>query len=217
MYSSGLAKAEVRPEYRTMDPARRSKRVYLWVPVVFLALAVPSVWLLVTGLSNLTEGLIRFTAPGRAQIAIEEPGTYTVFHEYRSTFGGRVYSGPSSLPGMNIQMRGPGGVFPIVRSSSGNFTYNVGSSAGYAVGSVKIERTGGYEVTSVFTGGEGDQVVLGLGRDKGKSTFQSVGGVFGLIGAFGLAFVTWLLIFVVRSARSRSTTSGPYSSTPPDS
>jgi len=187
-----------------MQAAPRSKRVYLWVPIVFLVFALPSVWLLVTGLADVTEGLVRFTAPGEATITIEDPGSYTVFHEYRSSFEGKVFSGPTTLPGMNIQMVGPGGVTPVVRASTTDFTYNFGSSAGYAVGSIEIERAGEYNVRSAYTSGSGDEVVLALGRGKFLSAFLSVGGIFGLIAAFVFAGLLWMLIFIVRMIRSRA-------------
>lgn len=184
-------------------PVKRSKRVYLWVPFVFLLLGVPSVWLLASGISNLSEGLVRFPAPGSATITIEEPGNYTVFHEYRSTFNGNVYNGPAQLPTVNIQLSGPGGASPIVQPSTGNFNYNFGGSAGYSVGSVQIDQPGEYAVTSDYATGSGAEVVLALGREKGKSTLQTVGGGFGLAAAAGIALLIWLVIFLVRSSRSK--------------
>ncbi|MEA2447036.1 MAG: hypothetical protein QOK47_673 [Actinomycetota bacterium] len=184
-------------------PVKRSKRVYLLVPAVFLLLAIPSVWLLVTGISNLAEGLVRFTAPGDSTITIAEPGRYTVFHEYRSNFNGNVYNGAPQLPTVNIQMTGPAGESPIVQPSTGDFNYNFGSTAGYSVGAVEIDKPGEYEVHSGYASGSGPGVVLALGREKAKSTLQTVGGGFGLAAAFGISFMIWLIIFIVRLARSK--------------
>lgn len=185
-------------------PFESSKRVYMWVAVAFLVVAVPSVWLLATGARGLTEGLVRFTAPGRSLVTIEEPGNYTVFHEYRSSFNGKVFNGPTTLPSLSIVMNGPQGATPVVQSSTGNFNYTLGSRAGYSVGSVRIEQPGQYQVTTTYSSEPANEVVLALGRDKGRSTIQTVGGLFGLFGAFGLAAIVWLVIFLVRRSRSRS-------------
>jgi hypothetical protein len=184
-------------------PSRRSTRVYLWVAAIFLALAVPSGLLLKTGITNLTEGLERFTAPGSATVTLETPGTYTVFHEYRSSLGGRLYDGPATLPAMNFVVEGPAGTSPAIESSSGDFDYSIGSRAGYAVGALRIERPGEYRITSVYVDESGEQVVLGLGRDTEKSTLQTVGGFIGLFAAVGLSFFVWFLIFIVRYSRSK--------------
>ncbi|HYI46113.1 MAG TPA: hypothetical protein VE174_11720 [Actinomycetota bacterium] len=183
-------------------PSRRSRRIYLWVAAIFLALAVPSGLLLKTGITSLTEGLERFTAPGSATVTLGVPGTYTVFHEYRSSLGGRLYDGPATLPTMNFAVEGPAGTSPAIESSSGNFNYSIGSRAGYAVGSLRIERPGEYRITSVYVDA-GDQVVLGLGRDTEKSTLQTVGGFIGLWAAAGLSFFVWFLIFIVRYSKSK--------------
>ena len=189
--------------------SQRSKRVYLWVAAIFIAIAVPSGMLLATGITNLTSGLVRFSAPGSATVILEEPGKYTLFHEYRSSLQGRLYDGPAILPTMNFHVNGPGGASPTIESSSGNFNYNIGNRAGYAVGSLDIDATGEYRITSVYVDAPGDEVVLGLGRETEKSTLQTVGGFIGLIAAGGLAFVVWFLIFIVRYSRSKRESAAP--------
>jgi hypothetical protein len=185
-------------------PFGQSKRVYTWVAFVFLAIAIPSGWYLVNGIRDLTEGLIRFSAPGSAQITIDEPGHYNLFHEYRSSFGGRVVNGPAVLSNLTITMLGPKGVSPAVEGSSGNFNYSLGSSAGYSIGSIQIEEPGVYQMESRYTGTPGGDVVLALGREKGRSTLQTVAGFLGLFGAAAVAFIVWLVIFLVRRSRARS-------------
>jgi hypothetical protein len=64
-------------------------------PLLGIALFAYNLW---TGISSISGELTQVEVPGRATLGLAEPGTYTVFYEYQSTVGERVYATPRNLP-----------------------------------------------------------------------------------------------------------------------
>ncbi|MDP6542811.1 MAG: hypothetical protein QGH60_02405 [Phycisphaerae bacterium] len=57
---------------------------------------------LFSGLTDLSGGLTQMVVPGEHELTLSEAGDYTVFHEYRSVVGSKVYStGQGGISGFN--------------------------------------------------------------------------------------------------------------------
>ena len=86
--------------------------------------------------------LQQVVVPGEHELTLSEAGTYTVFHEYRSVVGDKVYSTASAgLPGLECALRSQetDEVIPVSQPS-GSGGYTLGSKYGVAVLSFRIDR-----------------------------------------------------------------------------
>ncbi|MGH7890104.1 MAG: hypothetical protein ACRENF_06095, partial [Thermodesulfobacteriota bacterium] len=66
---------------QNIEPRRRYYGLAVLVFVVGCALFG---WFLFRNLNGLIENLTRVIVPGKAEIMLSDPGTYTIFYEYQS-------------------------------------------------------------------------------------------------------------------------------------
>ena len=110
-----------------------SRWYYALAGAVLVAGLVGFVLILFSGISGITGGLTQMVVPGRHELALTEAGKYTVFHEYRSVVGNKVYSmRQGGLPGLecSLSRKATGETVPLSRSAM-NSTYTMGSRSGY--------------------------------------------------------------------------------------
>ena len=177
------------------------QRFWYLLPLIILAAGlVPGGVFLADGISGLREPLIRIVAPPTEEVHLPEGGAWTIFYEFRSTVDGRVYNLAQREPLLLVSLVSSDGE-RLVAGGAGNVNYNFGDSAGYSVGTVRIDGPGTYrvEVSNV----EQEQIVLAFGHEKLESVGRMVAGavlvgttVFVALVAFGLIF-----FFRVRSKR----------------
>ena len=72
---------------------------------------------------------MRVLVPGQADLVLKEPGTYTIFHEYQSTFEGRVYDVDDRFRTQHHGARAAARVVPLTRPRPTR-AISVGSYAG---------------------------------------------------------------------------------------
>lgn len=181
------------------------RKWYLIPTFVLLLIGVPSLLAFLSGLDVITDGLIRVRAPGESAVALEE-GNYTVFYEWKGEFEGESFTNSSAFPGMEAVVLSEDGEEVAVGPSIGDINYNLGSRAGYAVGRFEIDEPGPYVFVAQHTDPTNTQeYVLALGKDIGRATAMLVLGIIGMIVAGGIAFIVWLVVFIVRiRARKRN-------------
>src|SRR5262245_38697010 len=82
--------------------ARRppGRRWYVVAVVVALATGAAMTLFLMFRIDDATARMLRVLVPGQADLVLKEPGTYTIYHEYRSTLEGRVYN-VDAVSGLN--------------------------------------------------------------------------------------------------------------------
>lgn len=157
--------------------------------------------LLYTGLHGLADSLTQVVVPGKAEIALSQPGTYTVFYEYESTVGNKVYSTGESLSGLqcNLVSKVTGAPVKLSRPSSST-NYSVGGRSGKSVLQFTITQPGRYEFSADYSGGQvGPEVVLAIGRDfTGKLLATILGSIAVFFGSFVLAIVILAVTFIKR-------------------
>ena len=121
-------------------------------------------WFLVARLSGATEGMIRFVVPGAIELRLNEHGRYTIFHEYRSTFEGRVYH-VDSLIGLEITLRSraSGATVPLNRGTASSYTVN--DRSGRSLYQFEIAAPGDYGLIAAYSDASREpQTVLAIDR-----------------------------------------------------
>ena len=149
------------------------------------ALFVVILW---KSLSGLDEGLQQVVVPGTAQLNLAKPGSYTIFHEYESVVGNRIYSSSRGVPGLECTLRSKATGAPVELSGShSNSTYSLPSRSGVSLLDFRIEHPGIYVLSASYPAGqEGGEVVLAVGQGFGLRIVTGILGslavVFGCIG-----------------------------------
>lgn len=150
-------------------------------------------------LGSLTDALTQIVVPGQWDITFAKVGNYTVFHEYKTIVGNKVYATNESLSGLECVVTSNTTGTPVALApASVNSTYSVGSRAGVSVLNFSIEQPGTYEFSCGYSQGkEGSEVVLAIGQGfAGKIAGTVFGGLAIFFGsgaiAISIAVVTFL-------------------------
>jgi len=155
-------------------------------------------------LNELMDSLTRVVVPGKAEIALSEPGTYTVFYEYQSVVGNRVYSTGEALSGLECEIvsKDTGSQIPVSRSST-DLEYSFGSRKGVSVLEFTIEKSGVYEFSGWYPEGR-SEIVLAIGYGLiGKIVRTIVGGLAIFLGSAAIGVVIALRVFFKRQEAER--------------
>ena len=100
-------------------------------------------------ISRIGENLTQLVAPGKSQLTLSKPGKYTIFHEYQSVVGNKVYSTSRELSGLECSLVSMSTGDEIALSPSAmNSTYSLGSRSGVSVLDFRIESPGTYELSA---------------------------------------------------------------------
>lgn len=173
------------------------KRGYFVAALLFLVLFVPSLLLFLNGLNGITKGLTRVVIPGATTVELE-PGTWTVFYEYSGEFQGVTFNQSRRDPAMTAVVTGDHAERPVVPSPA-SFNYNIGGHAGYSIGQFSVDEGGMYTFEAELADADdGEEYLLALGQDVGRYTVFLVLGIFGMIAAGLVAFIVWLVVFILR-------------------
>lgn len=198
-------------------PRRGPGRVWYGVAagVLVVGLAIAGVMANrgIEGVRSLGTAHVRAVMPGTTPFTVTETGEYILFHEYRSTVDGTVYSNPEQVPGLQclvvVRAGGTGGATPVrLSSSSANYTYSFGSRSGVSVAEFTVETPGEYLLTCAYSNGRNEpRVVMVVGRPEGF-----IEGIFSIIGAVGvglLAIIAAIVIFAVTLVKRRNANRPP--------
>ena len=165
-----------------------SRVYYGFAAVIFIGGWVLFALFLLRSLSKLPEKLQQVVVPGKTDITLAKAGSYTIYHEYRSTIGSRVYSSPRRVSGLQCRLVSEvtGAEIPL-STPLGSSHYSYGSRAGVSLFDFSIDQPGIYEFSGGYSDtGEGPQVVLAIGQGfVGEillTVFGSLAIVFGCIG-----------------------------------
>ena len=172
---------------------------YFIALVIFIAGLVPSIFLLTSGISALTEGLIRAEGPGQVRIELDKPGTWTVFFEHRVADGPVTYSTSPEPPPLGITMTSESGETQEMSPSVGQFDYSTSTRSGTSIGRFVIDEPGSYTLTIDYAGTDPEQISIALGHEKGKATLKTVFGGIGIAVSGGIAFIIFLIVLILRS------------------
>jgi len=178
-----------------------SRWYYALAVIVFIIGSALFAWLLFKNLSGLTDRLMQVIVPGTAVITLNEPGKYTIFYEYQSVVGNRVYSTGQNLSGLECALisKATGSPVPLSRSST-NSTYSVGGRSGVSVLDFTVKEPGTYEFSAWYSEGqEGPQIVLAIGHGfTGKLLKIILGGLAILFVSIAIGVVIAVVTFSKR-------------------
>jgi len=163
---------------------------------------------------------IQVVVPGSSDITLSQPGKYTVFYEYQTMVGNRIYSTGEDIPGIQVNLvsKESGDEIPL-SSASVNRTYTIGSRSGIGLFDFAIDQPGTYELSSSYPADQGQQeqspeIVLAV--IHGSAVEKLFGSIMGTVaGALAIVFIPFvagvaiiIITFIKRrkaSARARTT------------
>jgi len=141
-------------------------------------------------LSRISSELQQVVVPGKTELSLNRPGSYTIYYEYESVVGSKVYSSSRSLSGLEctVASKAMGQEVTLSRTAVSS-RYSVGGRSGYSVFDFKIDRPGIYEISAQYPEGqEGPEVVLAVGQGFTMRVLTTVfGGLAIVFGSIGLS------------------------------
>jgi hypothetical protein len=184
------------------EHSSRSGRVWYALAglLVLLGIALFSQFL-ISRLQDLGGDLRQVVVPGTANLALDEAGEYTIFHERRSVIDGQYYAS-SDISGLRVTLTGPGGAaIPLDRPAmSSRFT--VGGREAFSIFTFRIEQPGTYRLTAAYPDGRIEpKAVLSVGHDFMAGLLTTI------FGAIAIGFATFglgIAIFVVTLVKRRN-------------
>ncbi len=164
---------------------------------------------------------IQVVVPGSSDITLSQPGKYSVFYEYQSMVGNRIYSTGENIPGIQVNLvsKDTGDEIPL-SGTSVNRTYTIGSRSGIGLFDFAIDQPGTYELSASYPAVQGQQqeqspeIVLAVIHGSAvEKLFDSImGTVAGALAIVFIPFVVGVAIIIITfikrrkaSARARST------------
>jgi hypothetical protein len=183
-----------------------SKAGYWLAPIPFVLGIVIAVWAGWSAATAVGNAFTRFVVPGSGVVALEKPGTYTIFHETRSVIGGRMYA-VKDMPSVKVDVAPEGGGAAIpVEAPGGHSTYSFGGHVGESLMQFTIVQPGRYRVTATYSNGQnGPQTVLAVSSGVIGTIFRAIGIVIGsLVLGFALSLALLLTTYFRRRRMVRA-------------
>jgi hypothetical protein len=152
-------------------------------------------------LSGIADQLQQVVVPGKASLNLPSPGKYTIYYEYESVVGSKVYSSGQTLSGLEVTLvsAATGDEVALSRTDVDS-TYSMGGRSGKAVFDFTIDRPGAYEFAAHYPEGEeGPEVVLAVGQGFTGRILVTVFGALGIVfGSMALAVAIAVITVVKR-------------------
>jgi hypothetical protein len=140
--------------------------------------------------------------PGSQEVQLGSRGKYTIFHEYRSTINGHIYSTRESMPGILVEVTAKDTSRAVdLASPSMSSPYETSVYAGTPVLEFNIDEAGTYTFAADYgQGRSGPDVVLTIAKNNEKRVF-----ITGMVTSYG-SLVIGILIIVITLTRRRIAT-----------
>jgi len=177
-----------------------SRAGYVLAAICLAAGLAVAVWIGLAAFQSLQHALTRVVVPGSSVLTLDEPGTYTIFHEADSVVDGKLYSAPA-IPGLRVTVTAEDGTPIAVSVPTISSSYTIGSHSGKSVLAFDIATPGRYRFSAGYANGSsGPQTVLAIGRGFFGRLF---GAVAGAIGSIFLGFGAGLALALTTYFRRR--------------
>lgn len=175
--------------------------------VFLLGLAIMGAFLFLR-LRALDERIQQVVVPGSAELGLEEPGRYTIYHETGATIDGTYYD-DSDLTGLEVLVLAPSGDAVTLESAGVNETYSLGGREGTAIFRFDAPEAGVYRIEAAYppgrTGGEG---VLAVGKGFVKTLLITVFGALAIAGLGALIAIAVAAVTFVKRYRAKRPATG---------
>jgi hypothetical protein len=179
----------------------QSRAGYFLAPIPLIAGLALAGWLVWTGIAAVQNALTRLVVPGSTVLALDEPGTYTIYHEADSVVDGKLYSAPN-IAGLSTSVTAEANGQQIaVGEPSFSSSYSIGGHSGKSMLTFTIATPGRYRLSAAYPGGQtGPQTVLAVSRGF---LGRLLGAIFGAIGAAFAGFTAALVLVLMTYFRRR--------------
>jgi hypothetical protein len=180
-----------------------SRAGYVLAAICLVAGVSFAVWLGLSAYWRLQNMLTRVVVPGNDVLVLNEPGTYTIYHEPESVVDGQLYSA-ENVAGLRVTVAGGDGKPVAVTAPAISSSYTIGGHSGKAVWAFEIATPGSYRLSAAYPAGHaGPQTVLAIGRDVFWGIFRSIFGAIGSVMAGFAAALALVLTTYFRRQRMR--------------
>lgn len=146
-----------------------------------------------------------FVVPGSYELIIEEPGSYTIFHEYRTNIDGKYYDTDEDISGLSLVLENEVDGSVINLTSSGYSHYSNFGREGVSIASFRIKEPGTYILSAQYEDGQGPDVVLTISKDFVKSLLFGIGSMIAGIGFIVLSLISFIVVLLIRITRKNQT------------
>jgi hypothetical protein len=179
----------------------KSKAGYWLAPIPLIAGLALAGWLVWSGVEALQNALTRVVVPGSGVLVLDEPGTYTIYHEADSVIDGKLYS-VQDIAGLSVSATEEANGQAIAVTVPGfSSSYTIGGHSGKSVFAFTIAEPGRYRLSAAYSGGQtGPQTVLAVSRGFFG---RLLGAIFGAIGAVFAGFAAALTLVLTTYFRRR--------------
>lgn len=183
-----------------MAEGRRSQKIRFIIIgiMIFVISIVLFVYLLVTGIIAMNEGLTRIVAPGTYELTLDKKGGYTVFWEFRSNIDGTPVYQEHFPEGFTLDISAPDGAYVHMKEASTDSTYSFGSREGVSILEFTVHAPGVYIFKADIPEGVEPRAVTltfaqGFFGGILKTVFSSIAVLFGGIVVGALVIIIGLV------------------------
>jgi hypothetical protein len=174
----------------------------LAILIIFVGFSIFA-WVLYSGFSDMGSELSQVVVPGSSDLALKEPGEYTIFYENHTYINGKFYGTGAQIPGLQIQVSEKAtGRELSTYPTPGGFTYSFGGRTGRSIATFRVERPGIYQINAFYSREEGPEVVLAVGHGFAEGIFFSV--VIALAALFGSMALAAITVFITYTRRKKA-------------
>jgi hypothetical protein len=161
-------------------------------------------WSIFTGISSISDELVQVAAPGKADLDLQEPGSYTIFYENQSYFNGSFYYAGEGVPELQFEIiELSTGASIATYAPSGSFTYSIGGRVGRSILDFQTSRPGIYRISTSYPDGSTEpKVVLAIGHGLLEDTLSAV--LTSLAAFFGSIIIAAGMAIVIYRRRQRA-------------
>jgi hypothetical protein len=178
-----------------------SRWYYVLAGLVFVGGMVLFAWFLFNSLSGMGAKLQQVVAPGETHLTLREPGNYTIFYEYQSVVGDKVYSSDESISGLRCTLvaKATNSKIPLSHSSM-HSSYELGGRSGRSIFDFQIDQPGVYALSATYPQGQqGPEIVLAVGKDFNAGLIMIIFRAFAVgFGSIGIAVAIMVVTLLKR-------------------
>ena len=171
--------------------------------LILAAVAIVAVFIIYR-IHAITGMLQQVVVPGQATLTLDEPGDYTIFHEYESVVDGKLYYA-MSLSGLNVTVTGPDGARVTLTTPGATSRYNLSSRSGVSVFAFTATKPGAYRLVAAYDNGRNEpQTVLAVGKGFLASILLTVfGALLIMFAGIGGGAAIAVIVFIKRRRAQR--------------
>ena len=181
----------------------RSPIWFVVAGLVALAGFAGALFYLMPRLATADAAMMRVVVPGNSVLVFDKRGSYTIYHEKKSTVDGRYYAS-DNVDGLHLGLASDatGAEVKLVEPKAGT-GYTIGNRSGTSIYAFTLDQPGRYRLAANLAGGrDGPKAVLAIGQGTVGAVLSMIFGTIAI--AFAGVGVAGAIVFVVLWQRSKA-------------